>query len=43
MNEMEMISEIVSAIESQVYSDYQVYVCVNQPDKWWNMPDKVDV
>jgi hypothetical protein len=40
MNEIEMISEIITEIKSQSYSNYDITVCVNQPDKWWSLPEK---
>jgi hypothetical protein len=43
MNEMEMIQDIIKSIDSQLYSDYIVYVCVNQPDKWWTIYEKTEV
>lgn len=43
MDEMDMISEIISVIESQSYSNYDIYVCVNQPDNWWSILGKKSV
>lgn len=40
MDEIDYISEFMEAINVQLYDNYCVYICVNQPDKYWLMPEK---
>ena len=41
MNEMEYLPATMQAIERQQTNyDFQVYICVNQPDLWWNDEEK---
>lgn len=40
LKELENISVIVSDIEAQNYPDWELLVCVNQPDEWWQLPEK---
>ncbi len=44
MNESRYLPATLAAIEQQKTTfNYTVYVCVNQPDSWWNDPEKVSV
>ena len=44
MNEMEYLPATIKAIEQQqTRYEYQVYICVNQPDAWWEDEAKKDV
>ncbi len=40
MDEVEHIGACLGAIKKQTYTNYKVYVCVNQPDSWWNEGEK---
>jgi hypothetical protein len=40
MDEHEMIPDIISSVEMQTYKNFNVYVCVNQKDEWWDDPYK---
>ena len=44
MNESRYLPATLAAIEQQETTfDYTVYVCVNQPDAWWNEPERVSI
>lgn len=38
MNEAEYIKPCLDSIRKQTYKNYKVWVCVNQPDHWWDAP-----
>lgn len=40
INEPEFLPGILGCLSRQDYHDFRVYVCVNQPDEWWNVPGK---
>lgn len=41
LNELDYLPKTLQALEKQRTSVYfSVYVCVNQPDSWWELPDK---
>lgn len=40
MDEAEHIGACLGAIKKQTYTNYRVYVCVNQPDSWWDEGEK---
>lgn len=41
MDEMEWLPRTLASIEQQACcEDFSVYVCVNQPESWWNLPEK---
>jgi len=41
MNEMETLPQTLSAIAQQsILPQIRVYVCVNQPEEWWQLPEK---
>ncbi len=38
LNEKEHLPRLISCIENQDFRDFRVFVCINQPDEWWNDP-----
>lgn len=43
MNEVELLQSCLKCIENQTYSDFHVVVCVNQPEEWWDIEDKIEI
>ena len=41
LNEFENIEEFIRCIKNQNNQDFELVVCVNQYDDWWNDPEKV--
>ncbi|OIP01399.1 MAG: hypothetical protein AUJ98_04430 [Bacteroidetes bacterium CG2_30_33_31] len=41
MNENENISKLLQCIRKQEYKNFKVWICVNQPESFWQNPDKV--
>ena len=35
MDELENLSRLVECLNKQTYRNFSVYVCVNQPESWW--------
>jgi glycosyltransferase involved in cell wall biosynthesis len=40
LNELAYIPHLISCIEKQTYKNFELYVCVNQPEDWWKNPEK---
>ncbi len=40
LNESENIPALLDGIYNQSYPNFELIVCVNQPDAWWNDPEK---
>ncbi len=40
MDEMDMIPEFISCLRSQTINDFRLVICINQPDDWWDNPEK---
>ncbi|NQT76765.1 MAG: hypothetical protein HQ565_03550 [Bacteroidetes bacterium] len=40
LDELENLPALLHSIREQNGCDYKVFFCVNQPDKWWDDPDK---
>ncbi len=36
INEMELIPLCVECLKKQTFKNFEVYICVNQPDEWWD-------
>ena len=36
MDEFEYLPSLLNCIEEQTYNNFELYVCVNQPELWWN-------
>lgn len=43
LNEFENLPQLMASLENQHYRDWELIVCVNQPDEWWNIPDKLHI
>ena len=43
LNEPQFLRRLVDCIDRQTYRRFRVYVCVNQPEAWWNDPDKSEI
>lgn len=40
MDEYQALPVFMKALSAQTVQDYKLYVCVNQPDEWWDIPEK---
>ncbi len=40
INENELLPEVIHCLKQQSYKDFTLYICINQPDEWWDLPDK---
>lgn len=40
LNELDYLAATLHCIKNQRFKNYQVYVCVNQPDAWWDDTEK---
>ena len=43
MDELENIPQLLDCLQAQTYRNFEVVVCVNQPDDWWNRRDKMEI
>ena len=43
MDELETLPLCLDCIENQSYKNFYVVICVNQPDEWWNNPEKNNI
>lgn len=44
MNEAENLPELIKCIEQQNYQGYiKLFVCINQPDSWWDDEEKIKI
>jgi hypothetical protein len=43
MDESENLPVLLEAIKKQCFQDFELFVCVNQPDNWWDKPEKTGV
>ena len=43
MNEAEYLYKTINCLLAQNYKRYRIWVCVNQPDDWWNNPEKKEI
>ncbi len=44
MNEAENLPELIKCINQQDYrGDIKLFVCINQPDIWWNDEEKINI
>lgn len=43
LDELDNVVPLIRNIEQQSYPDYKVFFCVNQPDLWWGVSDKLPV
>jgi hypothetical protein len=42
MDEPELLPRLLACFASQTYRRFKIVACVNQPDSWWNDPEKSD-
>lgn len=40
LDEMEWLPHTMESLAGQSLKDFKVWVCVNQPDDWWNCAEK---
>lgn len=43
LDEAEWLPKTLHSLALQTNTQFQVYICVNQPDAWWNMPEKAEI
>lgn len=43
MDELENLSRLVQCLQKQSFRNFDVYVCVNQPESWWDEETKIHV
>lgn len=43
MDEIDNIELLLNNIRQQTYFKFTLYLCVNQPDEWWNDTSKIEV
>lgn len=43
MNEPDGLPRLLECISRQRFRSFKLFVCVNQPDNWWDDPQKMDV
>lgn len=43
MNEQDLLTRTLECIAAQSYRNFKVFICVNQPDAWWNDPLKIGI
>ena len=43
LDELETISNFIYDLQQQSFNDFILYICVNQPDEWWNIPEKKSI
>lgn len=41
MDEPDFLQRILNCLAVQSYNRFKLFVCVNQPESWWNDPDKL--
>lgn len=41
LNEYENLPNLLASFQNQSYSNFKLYICVNQPNDWWDQGDKV--
>ena len=40
IDENELLPEFLNSVSKQSYTNFTLYICVNQPDEWWSDPQK---
>ena len=41
MNEMEYLPQFINCIKRQTIKKFKLFICVNQPQDWWEKEDKI--
>lgn len=42
LNESENIPDLLGMLKSQSFKNFELIACVNQPEEWWEVDDKID-
>ncbi len=42
LDEQDNLPALFSCLRAQTYPDFEVHICVNQPDSWWSHPDRLE-
>lgn len=40
LNEFENLPALIASLDAQHFKNRELIICVNQPDEWWNIPEK---
>lgn len=43
MNEAAFLPKTINTLKRQLHKHFFVWICINQPDNWWNDPDKLAI
>ena len=43
LNETELLPDLLECILFQDYRLFRIFVCINQPDEWWEIPGKREI
>lgn len=43
LNESAHILNLLDDVNKQIYPNWSLIVCVNQPDEWWSLPEKISL
>lgn len=43
MDELDTMPLLIESLKKQSFGNFDLYVCVNNPDDWWNSADKTDI
>jgi glycosyltransferase involved in cell wall biosynthesis len=43
MNELENMEHFIQCCKNQTYQNFQLVICVNQPDDWWEKENKLSI
>lgn len=43
MDELDTMPLLIESLKKQSFGNFNLYVCVNNPDDWWNSADKTDI
>jgi hypothetical protein len=42
-DEEQFLPRVLESLSQETYKDFVVWVCINQPESWWNDPNKIAV
>lgn len=43
LNELDFINNCIDSIKSQSFKNFEVIICVNQPDEWWQDSERTNI
>jgi len=43
LNELDHLPGLIDDLQKQTFSDFKVFICVNNPDEWWSDPVKKEI